>query len=245
MREYTESTLVQQTTAEYLEKELGWESVYAYNNEDFGPDSLLGRASDREVVLTRYLRSKLLELNPGLPQSAYDDAIRQITAVTVAQTLLAINREKYTLLRDGVRVTFRNDKGERVTGRLRVFDFDNPENNHFLCVRELWVRGDLYRRRADIEPEDILLSVRASVGRIKNITLDKIVIGRGLSAIRPNRGQQSFLFYSLKNFFSKRHMERGAIFAAITKKDLHDVELLQPPDTLIEMFQEQVGPIDH
>ncbi|MDY0221560.1 MAG: type I restriction endonuclease [Desulfobacterium sp.] len=24
------------------------------------------------------------------------------------------------------------------------------ENNHFLCVRELWVRGDLYRRRADI-----------------------------------------------------------------------------------------------
>ena len=37
---FTEDTLVQQTTAEYLEKQLGWESVYAYNNEDFGPDSL-------------------------------------------------------------------------------------------------------------------------------------------------------------------------------------------------------------
>jgi len=34
---YIEDTLVQQTTAEYLEQELGWESVYAYNNEDFGP----------------------------------------------------------------------------------------------------------------------------------------------------------------------------------------------------------------
>ena len=45
---YTEDTLVQQTTAEYLEQQLGWESVYAYNNEDFGPDSLLGRASDRK-----------------------------------------------------------------------------------------------------------------------------------------------------------------------------------------------------
>ena len=33
---YTEDTLVQQTTAEYLERQLGWESVYAYNNEDFG-----------------------------------------------------------------------------------------------------------------------------------------------------------------------------------------------------------------
>ena len=29
---YNEDTLVQQTTAEYLEQELGWESIYAYNN---------------------------------------------------------------------------------------------------------------------------------------------------------------------------------------------------------------------
>ncbi|MEA3323520.1 MAG: hypothetical protein U9Q37_00015 [Euryarchaeota archaeon] len=48
MTSYTEDTLVQQTTADYLEQQLGWESVYAYNNEDFGPGSLRGRASDRE-----------------------------------------------------------------------------------------------------------------------------------------------------------------------------------------------------
>ena len=147
---YTEDTLVQQTTADYLERQLGWESVYAYNNEDFGPDSLLGRASDREVVLTRPLREKLVELNPGLPEVAYDDAVRQIVATVASQTIVATNREKYALIRDGVQVTFRNDKGERVRDRLRVFDFDDPTNNHFLCVRELWVHGDLYRRRADI-----------------------------------------------------------------------------------------------
>ena len=147
---YSEDTLVQQTTAEYLEQVLGWGSVYAYNNEDFGPDSLLGRASDREVVLTRTLRAKIKELNPGLPAPAYDDAVRQIVAVSASQTMAATNREKYELIKDGVQVTFRNDKGERLRQRLRVFDFDVPENNHFLCVRELWVRGDLYRRRADI-----------------------------------------------------------------------------------------------
>ena len=38
---YTEDTPVQQTTAEYLEYQLGWELVYSYNNEDFGPDSLM------------------------------------------------------------------------------------------------------------------------------------------------------------------------------------------------------------
>lgn len=86
---YTEDTLVQQTTAEYLEQELGWESVYAYNNEDFGPDSLLGRESDREVVLTRTLRAKIEELNPGLPATAYDDAVRQIVTVSASQTMAA------------------------------------------------------------------------------------------------------------------------------------------------------------
>ena len=147
---YTEDTLVQQTTAEYLERQLGWTSVYAYNNEDFGPDSLLGRSSDREVVLTRTLREKLVALNPSLPVAAYDDAVRQITAIVASQTMAATNREKYAQMRDGVQVIFRNDKGERVRQRLRVFDFDEPGNNHFLCVRELWVKGDLYRRRADI-----------------------------------------------------------------------------------------------
>ena len=147
---YTEDTLVQQTTADYLERQLGWESIYAYNNEDFGPDSLLGRASDREVVLTRILREKLVELNPGLPEAAYDAAVRQIVATVTSQTIASTNREKHDLMRDGVQVTFRNDKGERVRQRLRVFDYAEPANNHFLCVRELWVQGDLYRRRADI-----------------------------------------------------------------------------------------------
>lgn len=134
---YTEDTLVQQTTADYLEQQLKWESVYAYNNEDFGPDSLLGRSSDREAVLTRTLREKLVALNPSLPVAAYDDAVRQITTTIASQTLAATNREKYAQLCDGVQVTFRNDKGERVRQRLRVIDFDTPENNDFLCVREL------------------------------------------------------------------------------------------------------------
>lgn len=147
---YSEDTLVQQTTADYLRERLGWRSVLAWNNEDFGPDSLLGRASDRDVVLTRILREKLQALNPGLPDAAYDDAQRQLTAIVASQTLVVTNREKYAQLRDGVQVTFRDSKGERVRQRLQVIDFDTPDKNDFLCVRELWVRGDLYRRRADI-----------------------------------------------------------------------------------------------
>jgi len=147
---YTEDILVQQTTAEYLEKELGWESVYAYNTETFGPGGTLGRMSDREVVLTRYLRQKLVEQNPNLPDAAYDEAVRQVVVISAAQSLATTNREKYVQMLEGIQVTFRNDKGERVRQRLSLFDFKVPTNNHYLCVRELWVRGDLYHRRADI-----------------------------------------------------------------------------------------------
>ena len=44
---YSKDTLIQQTTAEYLEYQLSWESVYTYNNEDFEPDSLM----NKEVTL--------------------------------------------------------------------------------------------------------------------------------------------------------------------------------------------------
>ena len=94
------------------------------------------------------------------------------------------------------------------------------------------------------ESGDILFSVRAPVGRI-NITTDKIVIGRGLSAIRSKLNQQNLLFYVLKShFFKEDMMGGGAIFAAITKKDLHGVELMQAPDRIAEMFMEHVRPID-
>ena len=147
---YTEDTLVQQTTAEYLHDFLKWESVYAYNNEDYGPESLLGRISDREVVLKRDLYAALKTFNHGLPQAAYDDAVRQLTEISATQTITAANKDKYALLRDGVQVTYRNEKGDLVKQRLRVFDFAKPNENKFLCVRELWIRGDIYRRRADI-----------------------------------------------------------------------------------------------
>ena len=150
MSKFTEDTLVQQTTADYLRDELGWKSIYAYNNEDFGPNSLLGRSSDREVVLRRPLRAVLERLNPGLPPSAYEDAVRTLADISSSQSLITANRMQYEWIRDGVPVTFKDDHEGVVKLRLRVLDFDQPDNNEFLCVRELWVRGDLYRRRPDI-----------------------------------------------------------------------------------------------
>lgn len=150
MDKMTEDRLVQQTTANYMRDSLGWESVFAYNEETFGPDGLLGRASDKEVVLSRYLRQSLEKLNPALPSSAYDTAIKQIVETSVAKSTLQMNREKYNLFKNGVLVSIRNAAGVIEQKKLRVFDFEEPKNNHFLAVRELWIQRVPYRRRADI-----------------------------------------------------------------------------------------------
>ena len=145
-----EDNLVQAATADYLCERLGWESIYAYNTETFGPDGILGRANEEEVVLVRYLREALETYNPDLPNEAYESAIREIVQMNAAQSTLQTNLEKYDLLRNGVKVTYRDPRGGMETRTLRVFDFGNAENNHFLAVRELWIKGPIYRRRADI-----------------------------------------------------------------------------------------------
>jgi type I restriction enzyme, R subunit len=147
---FDEDTLAQETTANYLRDKLAWQSEYAYNTETFGKEGTLGRNDDTEVVLTRYLGEALIKLNPDLPTDAYQAAIRKITEATVSQSLLLTNRERYETLRDGVVVEYRGPNGDLKKHRLRVFDFDNADNNHFLAVRELWVKGALYRRRADV-----------------------------------------------------------------------------------------------
>lgn len=151
MTPLNEDTLVQQTTANYLHQELQWnENIYAHNNETFGPQGTLGRRSEKEVVLTRYLGEALVKLNPDLPEAAYKDALHQLTEVPATQSILQINRDNYERIKGGVQVQYRDARNELVRKRLRMIDFDTPKNNHFLCVRELCIKGDLYSRRPDI-----------------------------------------------------------------------------------------------
>jgi len=146
----TEDRLVQATTAAYFRDVLGWDSIYAYNDEVLGPDGTLGRRSEGEVVLTRELRAALQDLNPGLPADAYDQAVRLIVETSAVKSLVQINREKYGYYRNGVPVAVKRPDGSTQDLRLRVFDFGEPTNNRFLVVRELWVAGYPYRRRPDI-----------------------------------------------------------------------------------------------
>ncbi|KAA3659542.1 MAG: type I restriction endonuclease subunit R, partial [Chloroflexi bacterium] len=150
-KRYSDDVFVQAKMSDFMRDELGWETVLAWNDETLGTNGTFGRHSQQEVVLTRYLDQALRKLNPGLPDPVYQDAITQLTQFNTAQTLIQINREKYKLLREGVQVIYRTPDNPEETARLRVFDFDNPTNNHFLAIRELWLNTGMYGRiRPDV-----------------------------------------------------------------------------------------------
>jgi type I restriction enzyme S subunit len=94
------------------------------------------------------------------------------------------------------------------------------------------------------EAGDILCSVRAPVGRL-NVTLGKIVIGRGLAALRSKSEHQSLLLQQLRAYFFKEDLiGGGAIFASVTKKEFSAQELLEPPERLKRAFEEMTVPCD-
>ena len=94
------------------------------------------------------------------------------------------------------------------------------------------------------EEGDILFSVRAPVGRL-NVSIEKIILGRGLASIRQINDLNSFLFYQLQNiFFEDNLMGSGAIFDSVTKRDVEDIELIYSKN-ISEKFNTLTSTIDN
>ena len=148
-KEFSEDKLIQASAAELLEKELGWTAVYAMD-EVLGLDGTLGRTSYKQVLLPGRFAQALKSLNPWMTGQQVTEAVERMTEYMSSQTLMQINEQKYQYIRDGVPVTRVKPGGETEEVRAKVIDFASPGKNDFLCVRELWVQGALYKRRADI-----------------------------------------------------------------------------------------------
>ena len=172
------------------------------------------------LVRFRFPGHELVHGSEQAPEGWKKERLSEIAQITMGQSPKSIHYN-----RDGIGLPFHQG----------VTNFGVRFPNHDVFCTE---------QNRIAEPGDILFSVRAPVGRI-NISPDKIVIGRGVAAIRSQRGQQNLLFYALKTHFVKKDMMgSGAIFAAITKGDLHGLALLQPPSQLAAKFTELVRPID-
>ncbi|MDO4543160.1 MAG: type I restriction endonuclease subunit R [Clostridia bacterium] len=148
--EYSENILVQNSAGNVLHDRLDWDVVYAYNTEVLGENGTLGRRSYKEIVLVRYLKKALFALNDWMTEEYANFAVKTLCAYTASASLMQTNEEKYFMLRDGIPIQVKKSNGTYETKYARVFDFAEPENNHFLAVKEMKIHGELYRRRTDI-----------------------------------------------------------------------------------------------
>lgn len=148
--DYSENILVQESAGHLLEQELGWEVAYAYNTEKLGEKGTFGRKDYKDILLTRYFRQALKSLNPWLTPAQLDESQKKMESHLSTASLMQINEEKYSLIRDGIPLTIKRPGGRTEEKRAQVIDFLHPDQNHFLAIRELKIHGDLYRRRTDI-----------------------------------------------------------------------------------------------
>jgi type I restriction enzyme R subunit len=147
MDSYSEDALVEQP-AIALFSELGWETATCFY-ERFGAGGTLGRETPNEVVLVSRLRPALETLNPDLPTQAIDLAVEELVRDRSLVSPVEANREVYRVLKDGVRVTVPSEEGDTVEV-VRVIDWNDPENNDFFLASQLWITGEMYKRRADL-----------------------------------------------------------------------------------------------
>lgn len=149
MNQFSEDNLVEQTVIKLIKET--WDDpdchINAFTDVE---DAKLGRDNQGEVVLKKYLMPALQKINPSPPISALEEAVEQITKNRSNMSFVKANKEIYELLRDGANVIVYTEDGDQNVETVRFFDFENPENNNFLCVSQFWVVGEMYTRRPDL-----------------------------------------------------------------------------------------------
>ena len=107
-----------------------------------------GRGNLADVVLRARLQSAIDKLNPDIPASAQEQALREVLNVS-EQNLIDSNQAFHQMLTDGVGVEYQKN-GNTVGGKVWLVDFKNPFNNEFLVCDQFSVSDNNITRRPDL-----------------------------------------------------------------------------------------------
>jgi type I restriction enzyme R subunit len=123
-------------------------NCHTENPEDLNDHS--GRANKRDVILVDRVKEAAARLNPNIPAKVIDDALDKLLDRRQAMSLVAGNQEVYNLLREGIPVEFDDAEGVKQQERVTLIDFNQPDENRYLAVTQLWVKGERGFRRPDV-----------------------------------------------------------------------------------------------
>lgn len=108
-----------------------------------------GRSSKRQCVLPKVVRDSLYKINPSIPKDTIDKVVNELCRDFTGSDMVEVNYNNYNLIRNGKNVSFKRN-GKESFDILKLIDFDNPQNNDFTAVSQMWIEGQYNWRRPDV-----------------------------------------------------------------------------------------------
>jgi len=146
--EYTEDTLVEQEAIKHMLEDLKYDEHMNCFDEKF-PETL-GRETTAEVILKDKLIKGIKNINSNLPDEAIKKAVDEVSKDRSQLSMVKANEDVYKLIKNGVKVRIKNNKGSYDIKTVKIVDLENPSKNEFFLASQFWITGEIYKRRPDL-----------------------------------------------------------------------------------------------
>ena len=156
------------------------------------PGEMLAEREDySQVVLEGRLRQALQNINPQVPSDALEEAIRKLTRPD-SPSLVGNNHLIHNYFVEGVPVEHQRVDGSIGGDLVRVFDYDDPENNEFLAVNQFTVVEEGIERRPDVVL--FINGLPLAVIELKNALTENATIWSAFNQLQTYKQQIPSLF---------------------------------------------------
>ena len=170
------------------EAALDWLAGLGYEIQH-GPD--LPRSDYSEVVFSGRLRNALQRINPEIPGDAINEAVRKLSRPGLP-SLIGNNHAVHKYFIEGVPVEYPREDGSLGGDSVKVFDYDNIDNNDFLAVNQFTVVENKHERRADIVV--FINGLPIAVIELKNAVAENATIWNAFQQLQTYKNEIPSLF---------------------------------------------------
>ncbi len=174
---------------------LSWLEELGYNilpANDISPNGAYPeRKNFNDVLLSDRLQLALERINPKLPPDAIIDALHQIS-IPQSPSLIKNNQAFHKMLTDGIDVSIRQDNGLFKTEKVKIFDFQNPQNNDWAVTSQFTVIENNVEKRPDLVV--IINGMPLVVIELKSSSDENVGISEAFNQIQTYKNKIASLF---------------------------------------------------
>jgi type I restriction enzyme R subunit len=166
----------------------GWEYRHG---PDIAPDGDTPERTDyRQVLLQGHLHEALRRLTPDVPDAVLEEVLHRVAKLH-EPSVIQSNRSFHEALLDGVPVEVEIN-GVKRGDRVRLIDFEHPEQNRFLVVNQFTVQGTKQPRRPDLVC--FINGIPIAVIELKNTASEQADIWSAFNQLETYKAEITDLF---------------------------------------------------